>query len=425
MYYQQQTTTTTATKWNGNAWVQSTNAPNSNPYSSHGTQSQVAPPTTFSSVSGGNASTPAFPTNNQQNTVLTFQQQQQAIQQYTDYHKHWLAQCKEQRAKANSIQPGTEKDELIRHAAWAEHYATLSTQAIQYYKSLSVGGSGVSAVSTTKQLQQPFGNAAAVGVVQSQSLSVSSQEPKHAAAKKQQSPKAPKKQASKEPVAGFASLKHFNQRALSQCKTEQEKEQMQKQVNKVISAAKKRKTLFSTDWANFPIPVLDNSKDKVYNFQSDPSLSSYSQQQIKSSKSRSKGDRKRFSASSSFYDDYPPLKRANNDISQVSYLGDEEKPDLLGGSDYIPFKVGSTKKSASKKESKKKSTLGSTSGFVKSSNALKHRASRFSNNLGTEVSSSLDKFGQYMGTSVIGGSQRVFDEADYGKFFFKHAEYHI
>jgi len=178
MYYQQQTTTTTsASKWNGNAWVQS-NASNNNSHSScttYSNQAATAPtasnvgggvPSMFSQTKANNAS--SVPTN-QPSPALTVQQQQQAINQYAEYHKHWLAQSKTQRAKADMLRPGLDRDELIRHAAWAEHYAMLSTQAIQYYKSLSFGKAGFS-----------------VGAVQPQPLYVSTQGAKHVASQKQQ-----------------------------------------------------------------------------------------------------------------------------------------------------------------------------------------------------------------------------------------------
>merc|ERR1712157_324614 len=99
--------------WNGREWVKSATV-KSNGYSSY----TYAQPSSSVFTNPTNPSAPA-PVSSEPGSV-TKKQREQAISQYTEYFKHWSSQGKNQRAKAETLKPGPEKDELIRVAAWAD-----------------------------------------------------------------------------------------------------------------------------------------------------------------------------------------------------------------------------------------------------------------------------------------------------------------
>jgi hypothetical protein len=354
---QQQGTTTTAQTWNGQQWV---------------IQSAAAPPPP-----------PGIPTQPQPPQIYKHgKTHAQLIQHYTAYYHYWNAQTEEAKLQLQHQLLGeAERSEAERREKWASYYSSNSAALAHYHLSLSQGSLEPYQRPVSPPAPPNFGlapppSAAAAGgsstVVQPQQqhpVSVTIAASSEKKAKKSRWAKAEEGNKGK-----------FDQGARTN------------NFNNNMSSGGDLYNNFVEEQSNKDRP----GSDSVYS----------------PGKKRKMVDR---------YDS-APLPTAN---SNGGYYGPST---TVVDDDFMPFGLdkplgGGAANTATKKEKKKAKKLlakASSMGFEVSESAMNQRADRFKGKGdGSNVKSTIANVDQYMGKTVIGGSNRLLDEEDFERMTVK------
>lgn len=407
------TTQQSGSSWNGSAWVPSAHPSQSRSASTHSTYA----------------------------SAVTRPPVEDAATTYTNYYHRWIAHASSQEALAKSLAEGSNaQQEALRQVAWAKHYANQSSAAAHYYHP-----QGVKQANTQPPPLPPAPPTTAAATASATSQPAAVQQ--------------------KAPPQENGGLKRYVHRCLMAVEVSK-RDEMQKQIQKVIAEAIEKQSLHSTDWDRKPLlslgdenapkktPASDSTEkkrshqtafsessrrnastsDTYYGRGSrDDTFSSYGPASSSGSYGRSSDKGSYYGPSSGSHGHGQPQKRSHSqdDYGYYGRTSPTETASATSEQDYLSLSPSQSKGKKQKKQKKNKSKADyalsqmnkhSLPGLDKSSNAMRKRANRFSGPGGIQDSTTLapaSDVAKYMGKALIGGKTTKLDESDYEKMTVK------
>ena len=438
--------------WNGSAWTVS--SPAANPSFS----SAVAPSTYSTSYySSGqqqqqpvaSAAAPPSSTPSNNNVIPP-----DPVATFTRYYHGWQKVVQEHEAYASKLPHGPAREEAERHVGWARYYGDESSRAAHFFYQ--------NPGATSVPFDLPPAPNSEEQVKPTTSVTVTP-DPGSAPSGNSFNSNRNQQQQDDEDSPG---LKRYVQSCMKQCNSDEQRKEMQAEVEKVIALAITDGTFHTKNWAAEPLLRLASFATSQHQpmmgggnrngFHQQPNQMNRNMQRQNrppppnappgggyygpSGGGRGGGGRREYDQKLPGNDSYYGHQAGNantspkgqNLASNDSYYGPSNasfnKPNLSpqqnkkrksvqSDENFIPFQ------SQQNNNSKKRGKATHTSGFEKSSSALAKRADRFKGPGGIVDASSavksLNGADRYMGKAVLGGSQKVLDEEDFEKMTVK------
>ena len=210
-----------------------------------------------------------------------------------------------------------------------------------------------------------------------------------------------------------ASLQHFVDQCLVQCKNQMEKDQVMKEIQKLIQQAILAGTLASKEWNRVPLVQpsrISNQQQQQqpkhqgvnYSYSRPPHATAAAGSPVKKSGTSYYGPSAPTVSTTTRSPPHQISTLQNNTQQQQNYYGPTESQDFIA----IPASPKNKRSSKKKRKFERKD-----SGFNQSSGALSDRAKRFTGPGGIAEASSTPKnivgFDKYMGKGMIGGDRQL------------------
>ena len=429
-YQQPQQAAVTGSNWNGTSWTVSS----ANHSSSSLVNSSTYPTSYYSSGQQQPAPGTAASASDQNNNVIP----PDPVATFTKYYHGWQKVVNEHEAYVRTLHAGTQKEEAERHLGWARYYGDQASRAAHFFYQ--------NPGATTAPFDLPpapsnNGQAAA------SSTAVTPNTPFVGPSSKCQP--GSKNQNDDDDSPG---LKRYVQSCMAQCNSDDQRREMQAEVEKVIAQKISDGTFHSENWDTQPLLRLASFShhrqpmggDRNRFQQNQTNRSPRWQNQLPHSQpqhgggyygpisgaqgppgSRGAYERKlpnnnaspkgqKLSSNDSYYgpssaDTSPSFLQPNSSPHS------KKRKSVQSDENFIAFQ--------SKQNSSKKRKPTNMNGFESSSSALAKRADRFKGPGGIIDASSVvnraNGADRYMGKAVLGGSQKILGEEDFEKMTVK------
>jgi SAC3 family protein LENG8/THP3 len=235
-YYQQPQVGSSASYWNGSEWV------------SASTATSGVSPGTYSTSYSTVATTQAAPA-----AVSAATNSATLVLQYTQYYHGWQAQLKEKQEYLKKLPLGSAlRSEAQSHLEWIQYYSDQSSRAAHYFHENPTKPDGV----PFDLPPPPPNNDASIGNVQqgmgkngvaapSASVATPTVSLARSSTSSNVSSGAPAAQQEEDDPSG---LKRYVQNCLQQCTSQEQKREMQAEVEKVIAISLQDGTFHSKNW---------------------------------------------------------------------------------------------------------------------------------------------------------------------------------
>jgi hypothetical protein len=349
------------------------------------------------------------------------------VEHFTNCYHGWKAhgeQCEQQlpMIHASNVQG---RQEVQQQIDWAKYYADLSSRAAHHF------------YQNPNATSAPYDLPPEPPKTTIQPLVAVNHQPRHQSQQQQQQPQPTKNEDARTP----GTLAAYVRTCLDQCPTQEQRKQVQAQIEAKIADAIQKGNLHSKNWANEPlIPVpgaavlaqhfasfqLKGPKNNqparyVNKFPHNDSYYGHTAGSAAPASSTAAASSYYGPSTSSHYSANPASSYFQKDGATSSYLSSPQNKRYRTGApgdndDFVPLQQ------KSKKFKKQQHIMKS---FKTSSKALAKRANRFSGPGGIfDVSNaaamtSIDDHDKYMGKRLIGGSSAVLDEEDFERMTVK------